>query len=347
MQFSSYISSLLSVIFCLGSYLAGGTPLEYALSLTGGYDSNVLRFSDEEFEKAENSPNIMGDLKTFDSFVSKYKISLKKSFIINMKKSVGLNGFFTYSDYNNSTEKKYWSSGVDIFFKWGSYKNIKYSLRHLDKFYLRHYVNRDISTVSLSPCLFTDRNQSIVLTSKLSKRIWYSLGSGYLQRYYSKPFTEFDLDISYLKARVNYKLRKIGTIGLQVNGGRAKNDSHLGTQRPSSFNRSYRTIEWYLPLTFSGRLPIINELGFAARIENRFYDAENLDDPLHAGRNHQDSKYDLWIKKKLSDEVAIKLTSRYRKRTTDSKYLWVKDLKSFRQLQFWFNIEWDLIYDKY
>ena len=100
-------------------------------------------------------------------------------------------------------------------------------------------MNRDVSTETQSPCAFTDRNQSIVLTHRISKRYWANLGIGYLQRYYDKPFTEFDLNINYLKVKINHKIRKLGNISLQVNRGRALSQSHFLPDRPSSFNRSY------------------------------------------------------------------------------------------------------------
>ncbi|MED5317262.1 MAG: hypothetical protein VX744_05865, partial [Candidatus Neomarinimicrobiota bacterium] len=71
------------------------------------------------------------------------------------------------------------------------------------------------------------------------------------------------------------------------------------------------------------------------------------DDPLHSGRNHLDTKYDLWLKKIITETVNVTLTGRYRTRVTDSGYEWVEDLKSFQLLQMWCKIEWDLIYDRY
>lgn len=110
---------------------------------------------------------------------------------------------FSWSDYKHNQEREYWSGGMDAIFRWGSYKNIKYSVRHLNSFYLRHYVDRDISREILSPCAFTDRNQSMNLTQKIHQNHWINLGTGYLQRYYDKPFTEFDLDILYIKGKLN------------------------------------------------------------------------------------------------------------------------------------------------
>ena len=185
---------------------------------------------------------------TFDSFVTKTELPSNKINHIYKTSESRSEITFTSSDYRNTPEKKYWSGGFDIAYKWGSYKNIKYSLRHLDRFYLRHYINRDISNDKLSPCLFTDRNQSLMLSQRISKRSWMNFGGGYLQRYYSKPFTEFDLDIVYYKAKLNYKIKKIGNVAIQVNHGRAVNESHFLPERPSSFDRSYETIEWYAPI---------------------------------------------------------------------------------------------------
>ena len=43
----------------------------------------------------------------------------------------------------------------------------------------------------------------------------------------------------------------------------------------------------------------------------------------------------------------ITLSSRFRARNTDSSYEWVKDLKSFKQIQLWCKIKWAFTYDKY
>ncbi len=82
-------------------------------------------------------------------------------------------------------------------------------------------------------------------------------------------------------------------------------------------------------------------------VEYRQYDTENPDDPLHAGRSHIDSKFDMWVKKKLGDSIGLSISSRYRARSTNSDYEWVDNLKSFKQFQHWIKLEWDLIYDRY
>ena len=327
--------------------MKSGTPLEYKVSITSGYDNNVMRFSENEFKRAASDTVILGEAKTFDSYITKAKITAEKVFVISNSKLIKINGVYTLSDFRAIPEKKYWSGGIDAVYRWGSYKNIRYTLRHLDNFYLRHYVDRDISATSLAPCLFTDRDQTINLSHRLSKNSWFNISSGYLQRYYARPFTEFDLDIIYFKGKINYRLKNFGSFSIQVNRGYADNISFTPNLRPSSFDRSYHTTEWFLPLKINKKLNFIKEIGVSARLEIREYEAEDSEDPLHSGRSHLDSKYDLWIKKRINEDFNFTLSSRFRTRVTDSEYAWVDDLKSFKQLQFWFTIEWGFIYDKY
>ena len=343
MKLVQSISFIISV-FCL---LDAKTPWDYTLSLGSGYDSNVMRFSNQEIDGVVHKPGIMGGSSHFDSFVTKFGISLQKDLWIHDKRNLSIWSKYSSSVYANTPEKKYWSGGLNIIYRWGSYKNLKYSLKHLDNFYLRHYIDRDVSTNSLEACYFSDRDQTISLTRRSSKYSWISTGIGYLQRYYSKPFTEFDLDIIYLKARFNYKLKGLGTLAFQINQGRAKSESHLGINRPSSFDRSYDTRELYLPFTIKYKLPFIHSLGLSLRTERRIYDAEDPNDVLHAGRSHTDTKYSLWFRKDIGEDISVKISSRLRSRQTDSSYAWVSDLKSFKQSQFWINIEWDMIYDRY
>ena len=77
------------------------------------------------------------------------------------------------------------------------------------------------------------------------------------------------------------------------------------------------------------------------------YEAEDPNDPLHTGRGHIDSKLEFWLKKRLFDTVSVTFSTRYRTRDTNSAYDWVQKLKSFKQIQMWFKIDWDLVYDNY
>ena len=331
---------------CLGM-LSAGTPTEFTFGFTGGYDSNVLRFSADEFGIAALDPDLMGRAPTFDSFVYKLGSSFKKTLYQNGQKEFLTSGSFNWSDYRNNRERKYWSGGLDAVFKWGSYQNLKYSVHHLDSFYLRHYIDRDVTISNLTACAFSDRRQSFTLTQRIGRRQWASITGGYLQRYYDRPFTEFDLDIHYLRGKFNKRIPNFGTVSFQLERGTAENRSFQQTAKASVFDRSYETVEWFIPLKMNRHLPFFSEVGVSIRQETRLYAAESADDPLHSGRSHQDRKFDFWVTKKLADELTFSITTRYRTRVTDSGYEWVQDLKSFQLLQLWCKLEWDLFYDRY
>ena len=60
------------------------------------------------------------------------------------------------------------------------------------------------------------------------------------------------------------------------------------------------------------------------------------------------------IYESYSDDYVVKAydafindTVRYRKRTTNSQFDWVSELKTFDQVQAWVTLEWDMIYDRY
>ena len=99
------------------------------------------------------------------------------------------------SDYVHNSNKDYWSGNISVKYKWGSYRNLKYSLRHLNSYYLRHYIDRDLSLNELKSCSFTDNDQNVSISNRINKRNWYIISFGFLQRYYDKPFTEFDLNL--------------------------------------------------------------------------------------------------------------------------------------------------------
>ena len=75
-----------------------------------------------------------------------------------------------------------------------------------------------------------------------------------------------------------------------------------------------------------------NEYGFSARIDQRFYDTESIEDALHAGRSHTDQKYDLWIKVNINENVNLKYLKRANL-SVDRMINIVDDLEVISQLE--------------
>jgi len=341
------ISKSIFLFFIINIFLSASTPIKYSIHFDSGYDSNVMRFSNEEISNAPLSRQIMGGVDTFDSFVYRLGLTGKKSVWIKNGKSIVFSGNYFWSNYNNNIHKKYWSGGFDLSIRWGAYNNFKYVFRNLDSYYLRHYVNRDITVSEMMPCLFSDRNQKIILTKRINRGHWFSIGFGYLQRYYDRPFTEFDLDIYYFHFRINKKINKSINISFQIEPFQANDFFNEKNYLPSNFDRSYESLEWYIPVNIKLNKLLVNKTGLSLKREYRFYEAEDPNDPLHSGRGHVDSKLEFWLKKRFYDTISITFSTRYRTRKTQSAYDWVQKLKSFEQIQIWFKIDWDLVYDSY
>ena len=81
-----------------------------------------MRFSENELSEAAKEIGMMGGAITFDSFITKWGISALKELMISRKKSIKLRGLYYLSDYRDTPEKRYWSGGFDLSYRWGSYR---------------------------------------------------------------------------------------------------------------------------------------------------------------------------------------------------------------------------------
>lgn len=335
------------IVTILMTFLFSSTPTHYKFSYSAGYDDNVLRLSESEINQSSSDLSILGGAKSFNSFLNKFSLTSDKTLFVREHHQIKYNFGINRTIYLNNNNKDYWSGNFQLKYRWGSYKNIKYSFRHLNEFYLRHYINRDVSNDSYKPCYFSDQKQMLSLSQKLNRYTWVNLSYIILNRYYNIPFTEFDLDIYSYRIKISRKLSNKILLSLQIENGQADNINYLKTAISSDFDRSYRATELYAPLILSDIVPYLPTFGISYRLESREYIAESVSDPLHSGRSHQDRKIDLWFEKDINEEIKLIFQIRNRFRSTSSAYKWVNDLKSFRQTQINFKIQWGYIYDKY
>jgi hypothetical protein len=178
-------------------------------------------------------------------------------------------------------------------------------------------------------------------------RLWITGSVSYTQRYYDRSFTEFDSDIVTTTLKVSKKFRDFGTISLEGVFGIADNITFGKGAKSSDLDRSYRHTELYLPLSYDQGMLGFEVVGFSLRTDFRQYEVEDIGDPLHSGRSHRETKFDIWGEKNVKENLMISCTIRFRNRFTDSNYDWVSELKSFDQIHAWISIEWKMLYDRY
>ena len=324
------------------------SPIKWTVGLTNGYDNNVLKLSSVEKKDAALEGDILGGADTFDSHYARFSLSgLKKIQLADRKKQIQFYAKGNISNYTQNENRRYWSGNLKATYHWGSYRKLEYSIRHLDSYYIRHYIDRDVSTDELASCSFTDREQRILVSYPIKRRLWTSGFVSYTQRYFDKPFTEFDLNIVTTALKISKKFRGFGTIAIEGKYGIADNITFGKTAKASDLDRSYTHVEWFVPISYNQNFFGFDNVGFSMRRDIRIYGAETLADPLHSGRSHEEVKWDVWGEKNLSENLTLKGSLRYRIRTTNSQFEWVSELKTFDQVQAWVILEWDMIYDRY
>ena len=324
------------------------SPIKWTVGLTNGYDNNVLKLSSVEKKDAALEGDILGGADTFDSHYARFSLSgLKKIQLADRKKQIQFYAKGNISNYTQNENRRYWSGNLKATYRWGSYRKLEYSIRQLDSYYIRHYIDRDVSTDELASCSFTDREQRILVSYPIKRRLWTSGFVSYTQRYFDKPFTEFDLDIVTTALKISKKFRGFGTIAIEGKYGIADNITFGKTAKASDLDRSYTHVEWFVPISYNQNFFGFDNVGFSMRRDIRIYGAETLADPLHSGRSHEEVKWDVWGEKNLSENLTLKGSLRYRIRTTNSQFEWVSELKTFDQVQAWVILEWDMIYDRY
>ena len=114
------------------TFTLASTPFYYGFS--NGYDNNVLRLSSSEVKEINSNMTFIDGIDKMDSYISKFGFKVDKTIYIQNKKEVLGKINASFSNFHQNEYKKYWSGGFDFIYKWGSYKNLKYSLRHLNNF---------------------------------------------------------------------------------------------------------------------------------------------------------------------------------------------------------------------
>jgi len=324
------------------------SPVKWTIGLTNGYDNNVLRLSPIEKDDAALNQTILGGAETFDSHYIRFSLSgLKKIQLVDREKQIQLFAKSNFSNYAQYKHRQHWSGYVKASYHWGAYRRLEYMVRHLNDYYMRHYKDLDITVNQLFTCSFTDREQRLLVSHPIKLRLWVTGSLSYIQRYYDRSFTEFDSDIVTTALKVSKRFRDFGTVSVEGKYGIADNITFEKVAKSSNLDRSYRHMELYIPMSYDQGVLGLNEVGFSLRTDFRQYRVEDISDPLHSGRSHRETKFDIWGEKNLKENLMMSCTIRFRNRYTDSRHDWVSELKSFDQLQAWISIEWKMLYDRY
>tara|TARA_Y100000588_G_C14222598_1_gene911705 strand:+ start:506 stop:1603 length:1098 start_codon:yes stop_codon:yes gene_type:complete len=346
------------LLFIFPSYLISQTfldrlnvPIYITSSLSAGYDTNIFRLSDFErnFEFQNSIPIINSN--TFDDGYITPKISINYSPHLISKIKTQLNFSLLRNHYFDTNDKSYNIIFTELGFKLASYRWLKFSHRYLPKYYLRNYIDHDSNNSNYSECIFSSESFGVSFSNPIIKKVWARAKYIRTNLYYNIDFTEYDTVIDQFSFRVNSSYFKMNN-SLWLSYAIGENISYGSGYESSLYDRSYKEYTFgYSANKKIKLLSFIDRLGISSVIKNRIYSEESLDDPIHAGREHIEYNWSLWIEKKLSGNLSHQFKLKYRDRDVFSDFsanyfggtdiahmTTISDLKSFEKFEFIYKI---------
>ena len=361
------IVSIIFIQFCFSIPLLNRllVPIYYTTSLTYGYDSNILKFSEEEKLDSETEPWLLGR-NVLTSSVLKGSASLLYIPYIFNGHETQLKVKINYSDFIDSSDKKYYSYSLKLAQHLGPFEWIKLSYSLLPELYLREYVDKDNPVYDSSESLLDFDSSTVgelytssffsieVMRIQYSHPIpfhksYYSLSYSKQKQYYNGEFTEFDLDINDFK--VGIYLRHIPHVKISANVSKSVADNVTFQEGSVSTQTKDRGFEqsrmWASVIVDERYIPFFDELGMSTSFDKRAFSSNLITDPLHKGRSHSDRKTSLWVKKQISNKLIAKFSGSYRSRTTTSIEEFVEGLKSFNKYEFFIKFTYNSNFNIY
>ena len=340
-------------------------PVYYSTSFTYGYDSNILKFSDEERLDSDTEPWLLGE-NALSSSVIKGGASFTYLPYIFENHETNLNMKLNYSNFVDSSHKQYYSYSFKLAQHLGSFSWLKLSYSLLPKLYLREYIDRDNPIYYPFELALDFENSSegeLYTSSFFSNEVirvqyshsiplnksYYSLSYSKQKQYYNGEFTEFDLDMNNYKGGIF--LRNIPHIKISANVSKSRADNITfqdGQVSSQTKDRGFEQNRFWISISIDERYsPFFDAMGVSASIENRSFSSSLVTDPLHQGRSHRDQKVSLWSKKNISKKIDTKISGSYRSRTTESTKEFVEGLKSFNKYEFFIKFTYNSNFNIY
>ena len=308
-------------------------PIYLTPSITLGYDSNFLRLSEIDKTNASSEPSMLGDSKTFDSEIIRPELKLQYSPVFSAKHETNFIINLASAVFGQSKNKSYSSYFIRFEQHLGPYQWLKIGYSLQPELLLRYYEDRDLISTQLLPCTFSNETIYISYSYPILKKTWLRLKGKKNNQYYNENFTEFDTDIFSGEIRVTTSNFRKNKFTIFFENGIGTNISYNTGLITSRLDRSNKYIQFgglwvYYPSKFlkSAILYFTNN--------QRTYLGEDIHDPLHGGREHEDIQIQIRLQKKLVPNFEVELRGKFRTRKVFSEFEWVEELKSFNRYEF-------------
>ena len=339
------IVRLLKLFLSLFGILCLGLSASFKYETSLGYDDNFMRFSDFEIKLYDTENKYLGDSKTYDSGVFSNALQIKFSPKI---KNHQINTIIRlkYNYYYSSDLKSYPSFLGRFEFKLAPYSWIKLSYTILPDYYLRTYIDRDLSSSDYYPCSFSNEIMYISYSHKVPiKKTWLDYRFIMNNQFYNENFTEYDSKIKGFEGTLKSKFIKSYYVTLTYLFYISDNISYNNSRIPQStkINRSYFKNGFKFNIRKEFKNMFFSSLGFKFYFNERFYDLDSWYYESDNWKTYSDYDFRFESAKKMGD-INIQLSFRYFFRKVSSseseEIIWIEDYKDYSRNELWLKLSY-------
>ncbi len=324
-------------------------PLKFKTNFALGFDDNYLRLSTEDLRGGDL--NKIAGSNGYSSYILKPSMYMDYSPAILDNKKTNIKSSLTYSYFTESINKSYLISRFSMETKLKSYNWLRFGIRYIPRYYLRNFLDRDISNVDYDECYFssTEYFSSYSIPLKRIKRAWIKVKLGLTKEYYNPNFTEFDLNKTTFQLTFNKRLKNKSRFKFEISNGHAKNISYGSGLLSTSLNRSFTFDKLRGDLLWQIKNQLIKNFLISVQFEQRYYSLESENYIFDNWKYYLDGKMKVKMDWNLSEFYGFSTLYQFRFREASSKlygdFEWVDDIKSYSKHEFWLEFSYKFITD--
>jgi len=325
-------------------------PIYVYPSLSFGYDSNFLKLSDDEIDQTVLGAEILGGAPTFDSDIIKTKMKLFYSPVLSNRYETEFYFTFSHSMYGQLKEKSYSRYSLLYGQHLGPYNWLKIGYANLPEYFIRNYIDRDLTGNFRYPCSFSSEEVFISYSFPIGEVSWLRFKAKGMNEYYNSYFTEFDQQKLTGQIEFHSEIYRRMQYSVSLSHGGSKNIAYDSGLISTLVDRSYLIDKITLGLTHRPHWnPLIQKYGISLSAEQRLYDLESELDYFNDWKYYFESNLFMWSQIQIHDDISLKVSYQYRNREADSnpfgEFYWVKEVKDFSKHVLWFDFSYDLVMD--
>ena len=326
-----FIALLFGQLFSQSLFQRLAAPVFYELGVKPNFQSNPLNLSSVEILKAAQDSDYLNGIAYSSSNVVSFTGKLSYSPRLFAGRKTRFNLQFNHHYYHDIPERTYQTYSMGIRQSLGQYRFLDLGYWILPEYYLRNYLVRDVRTLQSSRevCNFGTDRIWLGLQHRLSKKNKIEYRLTVRNEIYQAPFSHYDMNM--LEADLKLIVGQFNGLSLvtEFQYGAADNINDYDDR-----DRSYKYLNIRPSMTLE--MPGDHRIRLAGRYDQRAYESEQNDDPLHAGRYQDEVRIDFTLIPNISGPFLVEPFAGYRERRVDSSDQSVRELKSFSR--YWFGV---------